>query len=383
MVDRDLFSWLFLMACNLAYCDDPDELLKSSIAKHGYPVELHKVTTEDGYILTTARIPNPGKTPLLILHGLFGCSVDFTAQGPGKALGLLAHDFGFDVWLGNNRGTTYSKKHETLDLKSRAYWRFSFHELGLYDLSAIVDYVLKHTRRKKLQYLAHSQGGGQFLVLTTLRPEYNDVFISAHLSSPVAYLHHATSPSVILTTRPDEIEAGAKLTGLYELSGRGNDSYVDAIVQATRKGFIPLDLILINVWYVMGYHDSINRTMFMDLLRYSPAGGSIYQVLHYIQLFNARSFQQYDFGPVENLQRYGTARPPAYPLQKITTPTYIYYSEADNIIQPPDVHALADQLPNLRLRYKIPDRRWNHLDFLYANSAHRLYRMILGKISQT
>ncbi|XP_062703826.1 lipase 3-like [Aedes albopictus] len=386
MTEHVLQLLLSLVMLQLVHCVNPDKLLisffsqKTSIAQHGYPMELHKVITEDGYILTVTRIPNAGKTSILIMHGLFGCSVDYTAQGPGKALAYLAHDAGFDVWMGNNRGTTYSKIHETLGLKSQAFWHFSFHELGLYDLSATVDYVLKVSNRRKLQYIGHSQGSTQFLVLTTLRPEYNDVFISAHLSAPVAYIHHTTSPAVILTNRAEELEAASRLTGVYELGGRGHGSYVDAIVRANQLGFIPMDLILINVWYVMGYHDSINRTILPDLFRYSPAGGSIYQVLHYIQLFNARNFQQYDFGPEENLLRYGTVQPPMYPLHKVTTPAYLYYSEADNINHPPDVDALAERLPNLRLKFKIPDRRWNHIDFLYGSRADRLYHMILSEM---
>ncbi|XP_062541900.1 uncharacterized protein LOC134209895 [Armigeres subalbatus] len=383
MIERALFWWHLLMLCKVADCNDPDELLKSSILTHGYPAQLHKIITEDGYILTTARIPNPGKTPLLIMHGLFGCSADFTVQGPKKALAFLAHDAGFDIWMANNRGTTYSKRHESLNPKSRAYWRFSFHELGLYDLSANVDYILKTTKRRKLHYVSHSQGSTQFVVLTSLRPDYNDVFISAHLSAPVCFIHHSTTPAVVLTKHPDEIEAACRLTGMYEISGRGNDSYIDAIVRATQKGVIPVDLVLINVWYAMGFHDSINRTMFVDMLKYTPAGGSVYQPLHYIQLYNSKNFQQYDFGSVENMKRYGSARPPAYPVHKITTPIYVYHGEFDNINHPLDVKALTDRLPNLRLKYMVPIRRWNHIDFLYANSAHRLYQMILSKLLNT
>jgi lysosomal acid lipase/cholesteryl ester hydrolase len=34
---------------------------------------------------------------------------------------------GYDVWLGNNRGTTFSRRHKTLDPdKSRLFWQFSF-----------------------------------------------------------------------------------------------------------------------------------------------------------------------------------------------------------------------------------------------------------------
>lgn len=35
-------------------------------------------------------------------------------------------DNGFDVWLGNFRGSFYGQRHATLSVKSRAFWNFRF-----------------------------------------------------------------------------------------------------------------------------------------------------------------------------------------------------------------------------------------------------------------
>nr|CAD7603633.1 unnamed protein product [Timema genevievae] len=80
---------------------NPDTYLTAPelIAKKGYPAETHTVTTEDGYILTLHRIPY------------------------GKSAFILA-DAGYDVWLGNTRGNTYSKKHVSLKSTDKAYWAF-------------------------------------------------------------------------------------------------------------------------------------------------------------------------------------------------------------------------------------------------------------------
>jgi lysosomal acid lipase/cholesteryl ester hydrolase len=49
---------------------------------------------------------------------------------------------GYDVWLGNQRGTKYSSQHTTLNpKKDKQYWEFSFTEMGQYDAPAQVDYV--------------------------------------------------------------------------------------------------------------------------------------------------------------------------------------------------------------------------------------------------
>lgn len=53
-----------------------------------------------------------------------------------KSLAFRLATAGYDVWLGNNRGTKYSMGHTTLSNKDKAYWEFSYTELGLYDAPA-------------------------------------------------------------------------------------------------------------------------------------------------------------------------------------------------------------------------------------------------------
>jgi len=49
---------------------------------------------------------------------------------------------GYDVWLGNQRGTTYSLGHECHHhLKDKAYWEFSWQEMGDYDAPTQIDFV--------------------------------------------------------------------------------------------------------------------------------------------------------------------------------------------------------------------------------------------------
>ena len=45
---------------------------------------------------------------------------------------------GFDVWLGNNRGTRYSRKNTRLnpDTDASEFFKYSFFELGQYDAPA-------------------------------------------------------------------------------------------------------------------------------------------------------------------------------------------------------------------------------------------------------
>ena len=41
-----------------------------------------------------------------------------------NSIGYLLSDAGYDVWLGNYRGNTYSKSHCNLTADDEAFWKF-------------------------------------------------------------------------------------------------------------------------------------------------------------------------------------------------------------------------------------------------------------------
>lgn len=109
-----------------------------------YPAEIHVVTTKDGYILKLHRIPDPAlqkdadysdeEQPLnasggcqgvvLLMHGLFSTAADFVVTGPESGLAFVLADAGFDVWMGNARGTRFSRKNLHRTPKEAAFWDF-------------------------------------------------------------------------------------------------------------------------------------------------------------------------------------------------------------------------------------------------------------------
>ncbi|CAH8532875.1 unnamed protein product [Schistosoma turkestanicum] len=133
------------------------------ISSKGYKSEEHYVTTKDGFILCIVRIlpkchEASGIPKVVFLqHGLLDSAHTWVNNLPNESLGFILADNCYDVWLGNSRGSTYSSKHLSLKPNDKAFWEFSWDEMGKYDLPASLLYVLNHTAADKLSYIGHSQ----------------------------------------------------------------------------------------------------------------------------------------------------------------------------------------------------------------------------------
>jgi len=131
--------------------------------------ETHKTQTVDGYNLEIYRITGHKITknkPVLLAHGLFGSSDIFVLTGGDHGIAFQLVNEGYDVLLVNFRGNRYSLGHEkrnTLSGKikhklSGDYWRFSFWEMGIYDLPAMIELILKASDSEQLHYVGFSMG---------------------------------------------------------------------------------------------------------------------------------------------------------------------------------------------------------------------------------
>ncbi|GMS93109.1 hypothetical protein PENTCL1PPCAC_15284, partial [Pristionchus entomophagus] len=136
---------LFLLTCFIRLSNavaDPDVFMSAiEMIRHwGYPAELHDVFTADGYILSLFRIPNGRfsetnecafsdaschRPAVLFAHGFGGGSTEFYMNPPESSPAFIMADSGFDVYLLNIRGTTYSKRHITLNPWDNKFWQFT------------------------------------------------------------------------------------------------------------------------------------------------------------------------------------------------------------------------------------------------------------------
>ena len=122
--------------------------------------------TKDGFQLTLHRIRHRNKylkaPPVLLQHGVEDSSYQWITNSPDKAPAFVLARAGFDVWLGNNRGNHFSRKHEVFFSQENMFWELvDFEEMGVYDVPAQIDYILNYTSKqnplgKLAAYIGHS-----------------------------------------------------------------------------------------------------------------------------------------------------------------------------------------------------------------------------------
>lgn len=137
------------------------------MGQYGYDWEAHKVVTDDDYVLTTFHILGKrgeartatSKGSVLCQHGAYMDGTSWLAGFTGTPFHLKLVDEGYDVWIGNNRGTEYSQGHQNLSaINDDSYWDFSWAEMGLYDDTANISTIKKESAVEKVFYLGYSQG---------------------------------------------------------------------------------------------------------------------------------------------------------------------------------------------------------------------------------
>ena len=92
-------------------------------------MEVHEAVTQDGYIIQLHRIPprvgggGGGGVPVYLQHGLLCSSACWVTSGK-KSLGFVLSDEGYDVWLGNFRGSAFGRRHLHLDPdQDKDFWK--------------------------------------------------------------------------------------------------------------------------------------------------------------------------------------------------------------------------------------------------------------------
>jgi hypothetical protein len=161
------------------------------------------VVTEDEYILSLWRVTRPDQNvepterPILYIsvNSEFAAE-NFMIHGPDLSPAFYFYNQGYDVFVNNLRGTTYSRRHQTLNPDvDREFWAINFDSLEI-DQRANIQYILDLTQQQHLYVYAHAIGATAMLIGMSFNPDwYNQRVITAALLSPFTSVEHTQSPT--------------------------------------------------------------------------------------------------------------------------------------------------------------------------------------------
>ncbi|NXE38949.1 LICH hydrolase, partial [Ptilorrhoa leucosticta] len=348
------------------------------IRYHGFPSEEYEVTTEDGYILGVFRIPtgrnsqNTGKKPAVLLHhGVLADATQWISNMASNSLGFILADAGYDVWLGNSRGDTWSLKHKTLKPCQKEFWQFSFDEIGKYDIPAELYFIMNKTGQKDVYYVGHSEGSAAGFIAFSTYPELSQKIKAFFALAPVVTITHATSPLVAFTRLPQSL---IRLL----LGCKGVLHYHELMKGPATQFCACLGEVCCSIFCYLagGRIQNMNTSRVDAYTGHYPAGTSVQNVIHWHQILCADQFQAYDYGCKENMKKYNQTAPPVYKIEEITIPTAVWSAGEDKFGDPKDMARLLSQITNLIYHEHFP--AWGHLDFIWGlDATEKMYLKII------
>ncbi|XP_015280085.1 PREDICTED: lipase member N-like [Gekko japonicus] len=364
------------------YTVDPECFLNVSeiISYHGYPSEEHHIETEDKYILTVNRIPHgkynggdKGPRPIVFLqHAALGDATHWLSDLPNNSFGFILADAGYDVWLGNSRGNTWSSRHKTLKTTEQKFWEFSFHEMGYYDIPAVIHYILNETGQEHLYYVGHSEGSAIGLVAFSTWPKLAEKIKLFFALGPVSTITFTKTPAIKLGYLPKimlQVIFGTKR--MFYTPSHLKELFVKLCNH--QPGFCARALS-----FISGYNiPNLNMGRLDMYVAHSPAGTSFQNSLHWRQVFFEKEFKAYDFGSQKkNMQKYNQTTPPVYKIEDIKIPIELWTGGNDLMINSKDIALLCSRISNLVSKHHIPE--WQHLDFIWGlDATERMYMKII------
>jgi pimeloyl-ACP methyl ester carboxylesterase len=367
---------------------DPDCVrnITQMIESKGYPWEAHQVITSDGYILGIQRIPRgqnvppttkPGR-PVLLHHGLLDSGTSWVMNFPDQSLGFILADAGYDVWIGNARGSLYSRTHVKYDPDhDEAYWDFSYDEMSSIDLPTMIYYVLNVTQQEKLGYVGHSLGTA-IAFANFGRPDsvlQNNVSFWAALA-PVMHVGHIKSVIRYLSTATIQKDLEIYWHLLFGRNEFLPSSYITEWLGIHACGKAIVDkLVCDNIFFIIlgPEKKNLNETRMPVYVSHVPDGTSVKNMIHFAQGIQSNIFEAYNYSSAEeNFKHYNQTLPPVYSIRSMKVPTAIFSGGNDWLADPTDVQYIFDNIPNGTLVFRkfIPD--YNHMDFMWALSANQL-----------
>lgn len=142
------------------------------------PAHITHAVTEDGWTLELRHFPAEGP-PVLLMHGMGTNHYNYTFA---EEISLAAYlqSRGWDVWVPGLRGDRGSQAPDR-----RGASTYSFDDIAMHDVPAIVDTVLQESGQSQLYWVGHSMGG--MLLYTALTRDPTPIAAGVSIGSPANF----------------------------------------------------------------------------------------------------------------------------------------------------------------------------------------------------
>lgn len=298
---------------------------------------------------------------MLLQHGLFMAGDAWFINTKEQSLGFILADRGFDVWVGNVRGTRWSHGHISLKTRSKAFWDWSWEELALYDLAGMIEYIYQ-TAGSKVFVVGHSQGTIMSFTAFT-QPEIVKMVEAAALLCPISYLGHVSSPFV-LTMVDMYLDRMILAMGIHQLNFHSEIGV--QILDSVCDGHLDCSDLLASI---TGGNCCLNISRIDYFLEYEPHPSSAKNLNHLFQMIRKGTFAKYDYGMLKNLRLYGSFKPPAFDLSLIpeSLPLWMAYGGNDELADATDFQRTLKELQCKKELLYL--EKYGHVDVLLSVTA--------------
>ena len=183
------------------------------------------------------------------------------------------------------------------------------------DYQSNIEYVRAKTSQSKIAFIAHSQGTTTMWAAMSHQPDWFRDRISIFIAiAPVAQLQYMKSELLKFLASNSFAVDMFKYLHINEVFP---SDYLTKAIFKTLWGYVP-QICQFQLKLIADADPSVDSVEDARVyFAHYPAGTSRKCLEHFLQVHNAKKFQNFDYGPKGNTAKYGRSTPPEFPLQHI------------------------------------------------------------------
>ena len=339
---------------------------KKYIERFDHKFEEFEVITEDGYILSLWHLVpdfHVNKEKVVFFQpGFADTSAGYFELGE-KSLPYFLQEKGYDIWLGNNRGSPPSKKHVSKNPKKENgdYWDFCMDDFVKYDIVSEINYIKKHTGAKKVDFIGYSEGSTLFLMLYMDNPNFVENSINKFVS--IGTVPNLSDIPTSVTELIDKVSYYLKIKEFFSKVFSIDDKARTALITSVEKEPTYLYNHLLKKGVITR---RTNYKVLIHFLSHYPVSTSIYNLYQWEEIQDNKKLVYYK----PNSDEFDEVKEYDYSIiKKWKIRSLITRSVKDSFSSYNEVTKLYQTIENKNL-ITIFDCDYAHLDFALAESAY-------------